>query len=463
MRKCCFVIGLLLVVLVLDAQNIRIDTLRAALQKQMPDTERIKKMNDLAYEFTLSDPVQTFLIARNAYELSKKNHYEDGELKALGYLAKAYNSTGNYNRAIEIFLQQLEIAEKKNLPRKLATALMNIGILYSQQQDFQKALRYYMRSDSIIKANRFTDIAYNSFQNLGDLYDRINKLDSAIFYYNKALVKAQEDSNFYFLGATYIGIGNCNVKLNQLAIGKQNYFKAMQYLKLANEEDLYCEAANNLAKLYNAENKKDSALYFARVMFGLAKKDGFLSRMMDASQLLSLLYKQSGNKDSAYEYLLLTSVLKDSLSSSEKIKDFEARTIKEQIRQAELAEQKLKDEKERFQQLQLLLLGIFIPIFFLLTLLLSKRKIHIKVIKVLGIISLLLLFEYLTLLLHPFVVELTNHTPIYELMIFVSIAALLIPAHHRIEIWLINKLTHRNHPDGEIHIKAARLKIKKPS
>ena len=129
-----------------------------------------------------------------------------------------------------------------------------------------------------------------------------------------------------------------------------------------------------------------------------------------------------------------------------------------------MAEVKRKEAQERAQQLQLMLIGIFIPIFFLLTVFLSKRKIHVKAIKTLGIISLLLLFEYITLLFHPFVLSITNHTPIFELLIFVSIAALLIPTHHRVEFWLINKLTvHHHKTPGEerIHIKQDHIKVKK--
>jgi hypothetical protein len=53
------------------------------------------------------------------------------------------------------------------------------------------------------------------------------------------------------------------------------------------------------------------------------------------------------------------------------------------------------------------------------------------------------------LLLHPTVARLTNHTPVLEILIFVSAAAVLIPLHHRAEHWLIHKLLHRhiNHPE----------------
>jgi hypothetical protein len=64
--------------------------------------------------------------------------------------------------------------------------------------------------------------------------------------------------------------------------------------------------------------------------------------------------------------------------------------------------------------------------------------------------------------LHPIVLELTHHTPILELLVFVSIAAFLIPAHHRIEHWLIEKLTikHKEGEAGQIKIHAKKIKIK---
>jgi len=111
----------------------------------------------------------------------------------------------------------------------------------------------------------------------------------------------------------------------------------------------------------------------------------------------------------------------------------------------EIAESLAIAKKERKQQLQMLFIAIFIPGFFIFTLLLSKIKLHVRVIKISGVLSLLILFEYLTLLLHPYVAELTHHTPVYEMLIFVTIAAILIPTHHRVENLLIQWLT-KNRP-----------------
>jgi hypothetical protein len=84
-------------------------------------------------------------------------------------------------------------------------------------------------------------------------------------------------------------------------------------------------------------------------------------------------------------------------------------------------------------------------------------------VKILGVLSLLIFFEFLTLLLHPTVKEITHHTPVLEMLIFVAIASILIPLHHRVEHWLIEKLVQmREQVAGEkkIRIKSTRIKLK---
>jgi hypothetical protein len=109
-----------------------------------------------------------------------------------------------------------------------------------------------------------------------------------------------------------------------------------------------------------------------------------------------------------------------------------------------MKEKEVKEKEERRQQLQHIFISIFIPILFLVTLFFARIKFNHNLIRFFGVVSLLILFEYLTLLLHPYVQELTHHQPILEIIVFVCIAAILIPAHHKIEHWLIEKLIHRN-------------------
>jgi NADH:ubiquinone oxidoreductase subunit 6 (subunit J) len=67
-------------------------------------------------------------------------------------------------------------------------------------------------------------------------------------------------------------------------------------------------------------------------------------------------------------------------------------------------------------------------------LLLSRSIItNTKVIEFLGVIALLIVFEFFNLLLHPFLEKTTNHSPVLMLLALVCIAALLVPLHHKLE------------------------------
>jgi hypothetical protein len=60
------------------------------------------------------------------------------------------------------------------------------------------------------------------------------------------------------------------------------------------------------------------------------------------------------------------------------------------------------------------------------------------------VIALLIVFEFLNLLLHPFLERITHHNPVLMLLSLVCIAALLVPLHHRLEKWAVRKLVEKN-------------------
>ncbi len=74
------------------------------------------------------------------------------------------------------------------------------------------------------------------------------------------------------------------------------------------------------------------------------------------------------------------------------------------------------------------------------------------------VIALLIVFEFLNLLLHPFLERITHHSPVLMLLALVCIAALLVPLHHRVEKWATNKLVEKN---KQIRLAAAKKTIQK--
>jgi hypothetical protein len=93
----------------------------------------------------------------------------------------------------------------------------------------------------------------------------------------------------------------------------------------------------------------------------------------------------------------------------------------------------------------------------MLYLLLSRSFItNTKMIEFFGVIALLIVFEFLNLLLHPFLERVTHHSPVLMLLALVCIAALLVPLHHKVEHWATKKLVEKN---KQIRLAAAKKTI----
>ncbi len=450
-----------------SAQKAKVDSLKKLLAVEKTDTGKVKLMWQIASAANFYNPDTALLIAQQALFKAKNTSYLEGESNSLKILANTFMYMGNYPTSLELNLQRLKLEEKRNKPRNLAGTLMNIGIVYVYEEYYQKALEYYKKSDSVIQKNNLDDVIKTQLLlNTGDVYYRLQVYDSAYLYLNESLELAKKNGDEYMMGATMSTLAHNYRAKKEFSQSLINYKGAINYLKDGVDNDNYCEATLGLAKLFSLMNQNDSAVHYAKISMMVARGDGRASRELDATRFLTDYYSGAKKIDSAFAYINYVQQLNDSVNSKSKIREMQVISSSEQFRQRGLEEQKIGERKKRFQQMQFLLIGIFIPGFFFLTFLLNRVKIHMKLVRLLGVLSLLFLFEYLTLLLHPAIANFTNHIPIYEILIFVVIAAILIPLHHKVEHWLIHRLTHHR-----LHItkKEEQLKvteeeeIKKPS
>lgn len=430
------------------AQKTRVDSLLKLLPTTTSDTAKVKLLWTIARDMNKYNPDSALLLAQKGLYLAREINDAEGESRSLGILANTFMKIGNYPRALELNLEKLQLEEKRKVPRNLASVLMNIGIVYALQEEYREALKYYSKADSIIQHDNVKDLRYNINLNIGDTYNRIDVSDSAYLFFNKSFQIAKEEGNGENMGISMTGLGHSYRKLGSNELSLQNYKSALDLLATANNDEIFSEAALGLASLYEKENRWDSAEYYAKLSLTTAQLGKFNSAELQAVNFLTQHYQTLRRYDSAFSYSGYMKSLNDSVNSKSRIRESQIITTNEHFRQAEIEEAKKQEKKKRMQQLQLLLIGIFIPGIFLLTLILSRARMHPRIVRLLGVISLLFLFEYLTLLLHPMVAAITHHTPVLEILIFVGVAALVIPLHHRLEHWMIHKLSHwhQQHP-----------------
>lgn len=159
----------------LHGQNYDKKAILAELSKPQPVKKEITLLWSLAGEMQSYDTDSALILGYRSMRMARNINYEEGLSKSLGIVANVYSRMGNYPKAMELYLEKLKLEESGKNPRNLASVLLNIGIVYSFQQDYSEALGYYKKADNIISANKIKEMVHYVNINLGDIYEKLKK------------------------------------------------------------------------------------------------------------------------------------------------------------------------------------------------------------------------------------------------------------------------------------------------
>jgi tetratricopeptide (TPR) repeat protein len=430
--------------------------------KNQSDSDLIKTYWFIADAYNSFKPDSSVYYAKNGLFLANKMNYDKGREIMLWQLTNAYKSLSDNSKSLEYGLEYLKLIEKKADDNKTAYALLNIAQIYHLNRDYKKALGYYLEVDKLSKKLNDPEIYKQILLDFSDIYEKMDSLNMALIYGQQSLQKAEENRDSGYIGTSNNNLGNIYFKQRDFRFAKKSYLQAIPYLEKSLYNSFLCESYIGLARIAEMNNEIDVAIKLAHQTSLVAKNSSINDKYLLANQLLTNYYQKLNKIDSAFYFQSLVIQIKDSLFNTEKVKQLQLLSIEEDIRQKEIAEKILVEKEERHHKLQLLMIGLAIPVFFLVSLFLSRKKVHPKVVEFTGIVSVLLFFEYITLWMHPAVSDLTNHSPVLEIIIFVAVAAIITPAHHKIQEWMVHHLTKHHHKD-KLQIVTKKIKEKKPS
>jgi tetratricopeptide (TPR) repeat protein len=427
-----------------DAQRTVSDSLNQLLSGAKQDTSRVLLLIHLSRGYLYSKPDTCLQLAQTGLQLARKIKFVRGEALCLRMIGTVIGLTGNYPKSLATLLQALKLDESiKNMPG-VANCNINIGNNYNDQGEYSQSIFYYLNAKLIEEDIHNDELLLVTLVNLGDSYEKSDKLDSARINTEQGYELAVRLKSIEFQGVALNNLGNIYSKMGQDDIALGYYRKSLSDNESAGNDDVLCETTLGMARIFKKAIQIDSALIYARQSLSVAKQSGFTKRVLDASYFLSAFYENIHLIDSAYAYQKITVGAKDSLFSQEKERELRNLSFAEQTRQQEIAEATTEAIETRRKNIQMAGIGVFIPIFFGIILFFSRRKIKSRSFGFMGLLGLLLLFEFIALLIHPYIEEWTHSTPVLMLLILVAVASILVPLHHKLEHWVKEKLIH-NH------------------
>jgi tetratricopeptide (TPR) repeat protein len=415
------------------------DTIVVASHVKQTDTSKVIALLDTMLSFEFNDPARSIRYGIAALAISTKLNYVNGNIGSLLHLSSAFASTGNFSTAMEYCLKGLYMAEKTgNLDQILmANAfLAGINIIHGE---YEETIRYCRKILELARDYPPSDKQL-IFGFLGQSFFKLDHLDSALFYGQRAyeydLLQTKHWSIPYY---TLAGI-HTKLKHYQLAV---EFYRTGLTCEMSMVDII--KGHIGLANVFYDMGLKDSSIVNARKSIEMAERYSFPLELAEASAIAKNIYEKQARYDSAYFYQKMMLAANDSLFSRDKVRQVQNLTFHEQLRQLDIQESELKTKSDRKHNLQYAAIAIGLITFTLLFFVLSRSIIvKEKFIRFFGILGLLAVFEFINLFIHPYLGDLTGHTPVLMLIILICIGALLVPLHHRLEKWITSAVIKKN-------------------
>ncbi len=253
-----------------------------------------------------------YSILNNRY--SKDMPVEDKWIcaKSMSDAGLLYYYKSNYSTAMELLLKGLEIAESNDFEDVMCDVYKNIGNVYSTFADFDRSCTLYEKAYAL--AEKLDDIEQKNriLNNLVGAYCFINKLDKAKKYY-ALLLKAPDKSVRYQYDVMLLKclILYSEQHLKEAAMG---YRGVKDYVEV-NKMDIRCLGTVNscLGKVYEAENRLDSAIYFYRSNEIEARRAGQMDLLVETLRDLANAFEKKGDIRKSLTYKSEYMELSDSM------------------------------------------------------------------------------------------------------------------------------------------------------
>lgn len=246
-----------------------------------------------------------------------------------------------HNLIVELFKNEVNTKEKKELNKIYASALANMGFIEEDRGNIPKALKYYHQSIKIQTKNGDKQNLANTLNNLGAIYTREEEDEIGMKYYLKSLNIRKEIKDSLGMAESLVNIGHSYRFQNKFNEALSYFNQSLDIYKAINEKRKILHALNGIAYVYKGKgdfenalksfielkrlknelgiknglpflyvniaeielelNNLESAKTYALASVSLSKEYGALREISSATEILSRVYEKLGNyKDALY-------------------------------------------------------------------------------------------------------------------------------------------------------------------
>jgi len=188
------------------------------------------------------------------------------EVKAIDYFNKAafnYWNKGSTSKAIECFNKVVDLSGKQNNKKSLASVYNNLGLLYSDIEDYINALSSFKKALELYTILRDKQETLSASYNTGMTLQLQNRYSESIEYLNKAELLANENNDLKLLRKVFASLAESHERSNNSTMAFTYYEKynaVDKKLKEMEMEGVKQQAGMEVAIANQQKEQSDGAL-----------------------------------------------------------------------------------------------------------------------------------------------------------------------------------------------------------
>jgi len=330
----------------------------------------------------LDSASQSIRVLENALPIAKRNNFNEELSKILNTIAIGYSFSGNPDSALAFHFQSIDLNERLGNKEDIAITYNNIGLVYFKLGDFENALKFYQKSLDVKKAISNEYDLDRLLVNMALCYNQLKRYREAEDFIKRGLqiCKNQCDSVFLMDAELGLGVASSEQGRREEAIG--HFESSLLIARQLNDQRYQAENLWNLAFVSESQQHPAAALILLKEAEKIASTTNYSLSLIDIYKLYSKIYRTQNDFQNASFYQSKYIELKDSIYSSDLIKNLarvqsnfaereNIKTIKEKDEILELRQQLIDRQLSQFVfvvAISLLSLGM------VLLLLVTNRK-----------------------------------------------------------------------------------------
>lgn len=313
----------------------------------MDEKQKVEYINKNYYSLYSASLPNALELTRWASETASRNNWKKEEAYAqLNWGIVTYLG-GDYVNVLPKYLRALSLFEELGDKTGLIAVNNEMGVFYSRQDDVVNSFRCLDRAEQLARETNDLERLGTNLGNRGAILSKHGKFEEAGPYFLEVYEIRKKTRDSVGLGYVLLDLADMAARDNDLAEAIAFVDESTRIRSRIKDKYGLSENAVRKGEIYESFRKPQDAANWMQQGQQLAEEVGYTDLNHYAHGKLAKLFEQQGDFRSAYGHLQQSSLLKDSLLNTQKI-----RTIQElQARfETEKKEMKLEEQELKLKQ-----------------------------------------------------------------------------------------------------------------